>query len=126
MFVRRNVALLLALSLSILAQQAAAAEPQEKSIAAVPPEASAKKACTTATGATKTECEKVATQIDAQKADPQAHPMSDDNDSSQEVHHSSPAMVTPQEKAEMDRKDSNKAKTPSQKTTQPKPVEPKQ
>lgn len=64
----------------------------------VPKRVSAKRACTTAEGETREECEKVAKKIDAQTANPQAHPDADANrTSSQHVHHSSPVMRTPAE-----------------------------
>ena len=122
------LALSIALGLATLAHPVMAAESEPaKPTAAVPPEASAKKACTTATGATKAECEKVAKQIDAQRADPQAYPASTsdaDRAPSQDIHHSSPAMMTPEETAAMEAK---KAKTapPTPKPAYPDAEKPK-
>jgi hypothetical protein len=122
------LALSLVLSLAMPAQQVAAAEPEKaKTTAAVPPEASAKKACTTATGATKAECEKVAKQIDAQRADPQSHPTATsdaDRAPSQEIHHSSPIMETTEEKAAAAKK-AEAAASPAQKPAYPESEKPK-
>jgi hypothetical protein len=121
-------ALGLVFSLAMSAQQVAAAEPEKaKTAAPVPPEASAKKACTTASGATKAECEKVAKQIDAQRADPQSHPTATsdaDRAPSQEIHHSSPIMETPEEKAAAAKK-AKAAAAPAQKPAYPESEKPK-
>ena len=72
------------------------------------PQASVKRDCADAKGATKKECEKVAEKIEAQAANPGAQPPADQAQSSSDyVHHSSPAMRTPAEVA----KDKAKAKS---------------
>lgn len=83
------------------------------------PKASVKRDCSDAKGATKKECEKVAAKIDAQAADPAAHPAPDEAQSSADyVHHSSPAMRTPAEVA----KDKAEAKSDRKRQgTQPTP-----
>jgi hypothetical protein len=66
--------------------------------ATVPSEVSAKRACVDEKGATKKECEKVATKIDEQNANPEAHPVTEEAHSDADyVHHSSPAVRTPAE-----------------------------
>jgi hypothetical protein len=83
---------LLAASWVLIGQPAAADDAKE-----VPKSESAKRACSTAQGKTKQECEKVAKQIDQQRANPDANPSVESQTSSQEVHHSGPAMKTPEE-----------------------------
>jgi hypothetical protein len=107
-----------ALCMGLLAMycQASLADDKTPPPPAVPKPVSAKRACSDEKGATKKECEKVAAQIDAQTANPEAHPATDEARSSADyVHHSSPAMRTPAEiaqdkaKAKSDRKiDSSK------------------
>jgi hypothetical protein len=93
----------LLLGLAISAQAAEPAKPAAAKSQAVPADASAKKACTTSDGATKAECEKVAAKIDAHTANPQANPIVEpDRPPAEDIHHSSPVMVTPEEKAASD------------------------
>jgi hypothetical protein len=82
------------------------------------PKASVKRDCADAKGATKKECEKVAEKIEAQAANPAAHPADEAQSSADYVHHSSPAMRTPAEVAQ------DKAKANSERKkqgTQPAP-----
>lgn len=81
----------------------------QASLAADPPpapEASVKRDCADAKGATKKECEKVAAKIEAQAANPGAQPADQPHTTSDYVHHSSPAVRTPAEV----KKDKDKAK----------------
>ena len=101
-----------ALCMGLLALYCQASLADDKTSTPPPvPKASVKRDCADAKGATKKECEKVAAKIDAQTADPEAHPATDEAQSSADyVHHSSPAMRTPAEiaqdkaKAKSDRK----------------------
>lgn len=93
-----SVAAIFALGWALASGPAVAAEETAAS-QAVPKCESAKRACKTSKGQTREECEKVAAKIDAQTANPDADPQTDDSNrtSSQDVHHSSPAMRTPEE-----------------------------
>jgi hypothetical protein len=80
------------------------------------PKASVKRDCADTKGATKKECEKVAAKIEAQAADPAAHPATDEGQSSADyVHHSSPAMRTPAEVAKDKAEAKSDKKPPSTK-----------
>ena len=96
--------------------QAAMADDKTPTATPVPKPVSVKSDCADAKSATKKECEKVAAKIDAQAADPQAHPTNDQAQSSADyVHHSSPAMRTPKEVAQDKAKaKSDEAKAKSQ------------
>ena len=65
--------------------------------AASEPESTVKNACKTAKGATKKECEKVAAKMDAQANDPAAQPADEAHADADYVHHSSPAVRSPEE-----------------------------
>lgn len=118
MLQRTNLAVLAAAIVAMTSQLAGAAEP------AVPKRQSAERACDTSKGQTKEECKKVAAEIDATTANPAAHPDTDNpSSSSQDIHHSSPAMRTPEEKQQdvaaskkerkkVDKSEAEKEKTP--------------
>jgi cell division septum initiation protein DivIVA len=91
-----------AFCMGLLALYCQASLADDKTSTAPPaPKASVKRDCADAKGATKKECEKVAAKIEAQAADPAAHPATDEAQSSADyVHHSSPAMRTPAEIAQ--------------------------
>lgn len=97
----KALGLSLLLGVALSAQAAEPARPAAAKSQAVPANASAKKACQTSEGETKAECEKVAAKIDAHTANPQANPGGEttNRSSADNVHHSSPAMMTPEEKA---------------------------
>jgi len=87
-----------ALCVGLLALYGQTSLAEEKTSTPPPaPEASVKRDCADAKGATKKECEKVAAKIDAQAADPAAKPTEEAQSSADYVHHSSPAMRTPAE-----------------------------
>ena len=95
MLQRTSLAMLIASVLAMTSQLAAAADPPSP----VPKRESAQRACDTSKGQTKEECKKVAAEIDQTTANPAAHPeASNPSSSSQDVHHSGPAMRTPEEK----------------------------
>lgn len=110
-----------ALCMGLLALYCQASLADDKTATPPPvPKASVKRDCSDAKGATKKECEKVATKIDAQTADPAAHPATDEAQSSADyVQHSSPAMRTPAEiakdkaKAKSERKSNGTKPTPN-------------
>ena len=98
---QKALGLSLLLGLALSAQATEPAKPAAAKSQAVPANTSAKKACQTSQGETKAECEKVAAKIDAHTANPQANPSveSTNRPPADDVHHSSPVMVTPEEKA---------------------------
>jgi hypothetical protein len=102
--------------LAIYGQACLADEPA--STAPPAPKASVKRDCADAKGATKKECEKVATKIDAQSANPGTHQTTEEAQSDAEyVHHSSPAVRTPAEV----KKDKAEAKADRKRHDQPEP-----
>jgi hypothetical protein len=119
MFQPISRAILLASTLVMSAGLATAAEP------AVPKDESAQRACDTSQGATKEECKKVAAKIDARTANPAAHPdTSNPSASSQDIHHSSPAVRTPEEK-QQDAAAARKAEKRKQDKSTPEQTPPK-
>ncbi|MDY6945601.1 MAG: hypothetical protein SXG53_07775 [Pseudomonadota bacterium] len=119
MFQRISLAILSASALLMSAGSATAAEP------AVPKDESAQRACDTSQGATKQECKKVAAKIDAHTANPSAHPDADNpGATSQDIHHSSPAVRTAEEKRQ-DRESARKAEKQNQEKAATPPAPPK-
>lgn len=105
-----------ALCIGLLASYCQASLAAETATPPPAPKPSVKRDCADAKGATKKECEKVAAKIEAQAADPAAHPPTDETQSSADyVHHSSPAMRTPAEVAKDKEKATSERKTESTK-----------
>lgn len=84
-----------ALCLALLALYCQALPAEDKTSSQEP---SVKRACESSEGATKKECEKVAAKMDAQASNPAAQPADDEVHSDADyVHHSSPAVRSPEE-----------------------------